>query len=237
MKQLLAMGFLWLVAFIPVYAESIPRDYPESLHQELQLLQDTGATVSADPRVLLMILSRLYLRMGDDLWTDNSQRIEAYQTGARFAQRALQQDETNALAHFLYAANAGNAAHLQGLTASARVVPDLKAHVRRALELQPGHAPSLHMMGRMLEELPWILGGDSRKALDYLERAVAADPSYAHARLDLAKLYVKRKNFERARRELETLLQLSRPDDPYAWNHRYRPEAEKLLVELKKERR
>src|SRR5688500_7810839 len=113
MNQILAIGFLWIVAPIPIYSESPSDDYPQSLHQELQLLQDSGASASTDPGVLVT-LSRLYLRMGDDLWADNAQRIEAYQTGARFAQRALQQNETNPVAHFFYAANAGTAAHLQG---------------------------------------------------------------------------------------------------------------------------
>ena len=228
------MGLLWIVASIQVYAESMPDDYPQSLHKELQMLQNTGASIASDPKVLTT-LSRLYLRMGDDLWTDNSQRIEAYQAGARFALQALQLNEANAFAHFLYAANAGTAAHLQGLAAAARAVPDLKAHVRRALQLQPDHPPSLHMMGRMLEELPWIMGGDSDKALAYLSRAVVVDPTYAHARLDLARLYIKRKNFEWARRELDTLLSLPHPNDPYAWSHRYRPQAEKLLAEVKDE--
>jgi TPR repeat protein len=76
--------------------------------------------------------------------------------------------------------------------ASALTVSELKAHVRRALEMKQDHAPALHMMGMMLEELPWFLGSDREGALNYLKRAVAVDPGYTHARLDLAKAYIKR---------------------------------------------
>jgi hypothetical protein len=51
--------------------------------------------------------------------------------------------------------------------ASALTVSELKAHVRRALELKQDYAPALHMMGMMLEELPWFLGGDREGALTY----------------------------------------------------------------------
>ena len=128
----------------------------------------------------------------------------------------------------------GSAAQLQGLAASARIVLTLKTHVRRAIELQPHHAPSLHMMGRMLDELPWLLGGDARKALEYLVRAMDADPSYAHARLDLGKAYQKRGRRDDARRELRAVMNMTDPNNPYAWSRRYRPEAERLLAEFER---
>ncbi len=205
--------------------------YPESLAQEVQQLVEGRTRESLDPNVLLR-LAELYLDMGDDLFSDKAQRIDAYEQGANSAQHALAQGATSAAAHFLYAANAGSAAELKGLMASALMVRDLKAHVSRALELEPNHAPALHMMGMMLEELPWFLGGDSAAALDHLLRAVAVDPNYAHARLDLAKAYLKRRKVSAAKRELEAIVTMTEPRGRYAWTHRYRPEAERLLAEL-----
>jgi hypothetical protein len=205
--------------------------YPESLAQEVQQLVQGRARESLDPNVLLR-LAELYLDMGDDLFSDKAKRIEAYEEGANNAQRALAQGVSSAAAHFLYAANAGSAAQLKGLMASALMVQDLKSHVSRALELEPDHAPALHMMGMMLEELPWFLGGDSAAALDHLLRAVGVDPNYAHARLDLAKAYLKRRKVGAAKRELDAIVTMTEPRGRYAWTHRYRPEAERLLAEL-----
>ncbi len=229
--KIILIVMAWRMVQAIAWSEPAPIDYPQSLHRELAALQEAGAETSTNPQTLVKV-SHLYFQMGDDLWTEPSQRISAYLAGAHFARRALDRDEANAIAHFLYAANTGNAANLQGITASARVVLDLKTHIRRALELQPDHAPSHHMMGMMLEGLPWILGGNSRKALDHLKRAVTADPSYAQARLDLAKLCLKNKDFKRARQELEAILHLEHPNDPYGWTHRYRPEAERLLADF-----
>ena len=182
---------------------------PQSLEDELRHRIAANADTSSDP-VVLVKLANLYLDLGDDISTDVEKRRTAYEAGARIATRALELQDANAEAHYLYAANLGRAAQLKGLMASALTIQDLKYHVTRALALQKDHAPSLHMMGMMLEELPWVMGGDSGAALGYLQRAVAVNPSYTHARLDLAKAYLRRNDVASAQRELHIILEASR---------------------------
>jgi tetratricopeptide (TPR) repeat protein len=208
-----------------------PSDGTQALERELQTLLANQAPASSDPRILVH-LADLYLDLGDDVYSEETKRRAAYEEGARLARRAIDLDESNAQAHYLYAANLGRAAQLQGVMASAFTVNELKRHVRRALELNPNHAPALHMMGMMLEELPWILGGDADAALTYLNRAVAADPHYTHARLDLVKVYIKRQNIDAARHELNTILSQEPPRDQSASDQRRRREARQLLASL-----
>lgn len=206
-------------------------DYPASLELELQSALELKARDSADPDLLTKVAS-LYLDLGVDLYQEKKKRLAAYEEGAWFARRALELQEVNAEAHYLYAANLGSAAQLKGVVTSALTVSELKAHVRRALELKHDHAPALHMMGMMLEELPWFLGGDGKAALESMKRAVVTDPNYASARLDLAKMYLKRRDSEAAKQELRTLVTLEHPRDRYAWTSRYRPEGLRLLAAL-----
>jgi tetratricopeptide (TPR) repeat protein len=201
---------------------------PKALERELHTLLANHADTSSDPQ-LLVHLADLYLDLGD-AYQEESKRRAAYEKGARLAQRAVDIEPTNPDAHYLYAANLGSAAQLTGVMASALTINDIKAHVRRALELKPQHAPALHMMGMMLEELPWFLGGDRDAAMTYLHRAVAVDPHYTHARLDLAKLYIKRRNTDAARKELTTILSADLSSDQ--GQQRYRDEARQLLTTL-----
>ena len=175
--------------------------------------------------IILLRMADIYLERGDDESSNKSDRLAAYAQGARYAQQALALDEKNAHAHYLYAANLGSAAQLKGMMVSALTVQNLKRHIRRTLELNPNHAEALHMMGMMLEELPWMLGGDRDSALNYLRRAVAVDPNDASARLDLAKVYIKRKDVEAARKELDILLTQSLPPDASLSDRRHREEA------------
>ena len=203
-----------------------------SLQERLKQLLDQKVEHASDP-ALLVRLADAYLDLGDDLDLERSIRKSAYDEGAKAAKEAIDLQEQNADAHYLYAANLGSSAQLAGLMASALTVRDLKQHVDRALALKPNHAAALHMKGMMLEELPWVLGGDAEGALAHLQRAIVAKPHYVHARLDLAKVYLKRKDSAAARKELDALL--ARPLSPTASANelRHREEAQRLLHTLK----
>ena len=224
---------LVVLTALSVFAETptVPPDYPQSLERELAALLEVRSQKSADPSFLLK-LAGTYFDMGNDLLTDNEKRITAYGEAARLAQHALELKEADAEAHFLYAAALGKAAELKGITASLLSLEEMRMHVTRALELQKDHVPAIHMAGMMLEELPRFMGGNPEAALEYLERAVTLDPTYTHARLDLAKMYAKRKKPELAKRELLAIVNMDHPRDPYAWATEYRPEAERLLESL-----
>jgi hypothetical protein len=228
-RYLVAIVFLlgfWI--FLSPAEPPSSRAAETTLERELHRLLADHADSSSDVHALVR-LANLYLDLGDE-YQSEAKRHAAYEEGARLAQRAVDIDPANADAHYFYAANLGSAVQLKGAMASALTINDLKAHVRRALALKPDHAPALHMMGRMLEELPWFLGGDREGALSHLQRAVAADPHYVYARLDLAKIYLKRQNAEAARRELATIL--SSDVSPQEGNSRYREEARQLLRAL-----
>lgn len=200
------------------------------LEQTIQTVLAEKARHSSDP-VILVRLADLYLDLGDE-HTDATKRRAAYEQGAGFARQALAIQERNAQAHYLYAANLGSAAQLKGVMASALTITELKTHVRRALKLQQDYPPALHMMGMMLEELPWFLGGDAAGALTYLQRATVTDPSYVHARLDLARAYIKRQALDAARRELGSILEKPPSSMSSDSNRRYREEAATLLSSL-----
>lgn len=235
-KRVLTAGALSLLFVLPAFAQppAPPPDYPQSLEQDLKKLLDAKAQNSSDPRLLIQ-LAGLYLEMGEELYTEKPQKLAAFNQGAQLAKQAMELDDNNAEAHYLYAASLGSAADQKGLASSLLALDEIKTHAKRALELQKDHVAALHMAGMMLEELPQFMGGNQTVALDYLKRAVTVDPNYSHARLDLAKMYLKRRNPEAARRELQAIINMDRPSDAYAWARRYRPEAERLLASLKPE--
>jgi tetratricopeptide (TPR) repeat protein len=198
-----------------------------SLQTQLEQMLAQKAEHASDPDFLVR-LADVYLDLGDSLVVDQSKRKAAYEEGAKAAREAIELREHNADAHYLYSANLGSSAQLTGLMASALTVQELKRHVDRALTLHPNHAAALHMKGMILEELPWVLGGDAEGALTHLRRAVAANPSYVHARLDLAKAYMKRKDPAAARKELDAILSRPLSATASASNRRYWEEAQRL---------
>ena len=221
-----------MVSFTSSEIPSQLLDYPQSLERELATLLEAQAQRFSD-HTLLLKLADLYLDIGNDLFTDPKQRLVAYKEGARFAQRALELQEDSAEAHFLYAANLGEAAALKGVVQSFLSVNKIRFHVMRALELKKDHVPALHMAGMMLEELPRLMGGNPEAALDYVKRAVTLNPTYTEARLNLAKMYLKRNTPDLAKQELLAITNMDHPNDPYAWVQHHRPEAVRILDSLR----
>ena len=209
----------------------MPVGYPQSIEPELQVLLGRLRDEPSSPELLVKVAST-YFDLADDFLTDKVKRQAAYEEGAKAAKQAFQLDETNADAHFFHALNLGNAARLEGGTSGALVVKEIKSCVSRAIEINPKHAQALQMMGGMLLELPWFLGGNEKQAQEYLERAIAADGNYANARILVAKLYGKQGRIEDARKQLEAVIQAEHPHYRFAWERKYKPEAEQILKEL-----
>jgi Flp pilus assembly protein TadD len=207
-----------------------PPGYPQSLTADLQRLLHQLHEGPVSPE-LLVRTSSTYFDLADDLLTDTLKRREAYEAGAALAKRALELDESNADAHFFHAMNLGSAERLHGMANAAFILKEVMSCVRRAIELNPGHAPALQMMGGLLIELPWFLGGNEKKAQQYLERAVAADGNYTKAHLLLATLYRKQGRLEYAKRHLEAVIHADQPRYRYSWERHYKPQAERMLKE------
>lgn len=87
-------------------------------------------------------------------------------------------------------------------------------------------------MGGLLVELFWILGGDEKKALNCLERAVEGDGTYTKARILAAKGYKTQGRIDEAKKQVETEIRVDKPHYRYAWEHRCKPESRRLLLEL-----
>lgn len=211
--------------------DEMPAGYPQSLESDLQSLLGRLREGSASPELLVRVAST-YFDLADDLLTDEKRRREAYDAGAKAAKQAFELDESNADAHFFHAANLGSAERIRGITNAAMVVKEMKHCAMRAIDLNPRHAQALQMMGGLLMELPWFLGGDEKKAQEYLERAIASDGNFTNARILVAKLYKKQDRIADAKQQLEAVVRADHPHYRFAWERTYKPQAEKMLREI-----
>jgi len=230
----LGVGVIGLFLTFPAYSNPLDSQkvaYLSSLEIHLEKLRQTYNASPETPELFIQLAS-VYLDVGDELYVETGKRIEAYQTGSEFAKKALALDSNQAQAHFLYAANLGHIAQLKGVLVSAFLIREIKGHVAQAIQLAPNHAPALHMMGMILDGLPWFLGGNAEEAVSFLERAVLADPNYTHARLNLGKIYLEEGRVEDAKEQFSLVTKTQSPRGAYAWAYRHNPEALSLLRQL-----
>ena len=211
--------------------DPLDRLLPDNLERELKRLVLDGTANSKDPSRLLQ-LAGLYLDLGYGVYVDREKKLAAFQEGARVARKALDLREDSADAHFLYAANLGNAVELQGVVTAALAIQQLKDHLYRVLELDERYAPAHHILGRIYEELPWFLGGDQEAAGEHLKKSVSLDVRYAPARLDLARWYLKHGQSGEAVKELTRVVETPPLRKRWIWERIHRPEAQALLQQI-----
>ena len=162
------------------------------------------------------------------------------------ARRALRLDSTNGRALFALGLVLGNTALNRGLKERVRMAVEIHDLALRALAADSSLDGAHHLLGRWNYEVMKLSGFERfvaktllgagelgqaswDAAQRHLEKATELDSTRLYHRLDLARVYLARKDTRAARRQLETLRGLP---DRVAADSSYRREAADLLRQL-----
>jgi tetratricopeptide (TPR) repeat protein len=175
-------------------------------------------------------------------------RDSLYTRAEAYARRAVRLAPASAPCLFSLGLVLGNAALTRGVKQRIRMATEIRDLARRALAADSTHDGAHHLLGRWNYEVLTLsgferffaknfLGGSVFKQATWaeatreLERAVALDSSRIFHRLDLARVYLARKDAGAARTQLERIAGLP---NRFAADTTYRREAGELLVKLQK---
>ncbi|HVM97979.1 MAG TPA: hypothetical protein VMT89_16410 [Candidatus Acidoferrales bacterium] len=128
------------------------------------------------------------LIQGEDSATTAAQ-LDEYHRGLSLAEQAVAVDAQNADAQFALAANLGRVTLLESDPPNPLRLTRALHALDTALELDPHHPDALAARGGLYRQMPWWLGRDLHKAVDYLRQAVQLDPDNIGARIELALTY------------------------------------------------
>jgi Tfp pilus assembly protein PilF len=166
--------------------------------------------------------------------TDKSERDKAYSEGVEAGRKAIKLQDGKPEGHFWLGANLGGKAENSALSGLA-AVDEIRGEMEKVIKLDEGfQAGSAYMaLGQVYLEAPGMLGGDTKRAVEILEKGLhfGENNELYHVRLAQAYLAVERK--DDARRELNKVLN-STPDPDYLPEHNDAiTEARKLADEMK----
>ncbi len=124
-------------------------------------------------------------------------------------QQAIAADSQNYRAHYNYAQALSREGATEGpvrFRFSAETAESIRETLRRAIELAPGFADSY----RLLAYVSLVTGDDLDETITLLESGLKIQPGREEIAFDLGQLYVRKEDYESARRFLEPIARRSR---------------------------
>lgn len=154
--------------------------------------------------------ARLNYTLGDKT-TDATEREKAFREGIEAGETAVRVEPERVEGHFWLGANHGGYAQsrgpLYGLSAAEGLRKEMETVLKLDESFQGGSA--FMVLGRLDLELPSMLGGDPKRAVETLERGMKYGEQNALYRLRLAEAYVRNKRMDDARRQINFILNMT----------------------------
>jgi tetratricopeptide (TPR) repeat protein len=208
---------------------------PRNLQESARLLDQVLTTDPSHVKALYE-RSRVYYFQAKGVET-KKEKLKLYQQGMDCGKKAIASDPRAADAHFWYLVNLGSSAKTSGSWSALNAVGEMKKEIGEVFKDDPGSTGALDVEANLYYELPGLWGGDLNKSLKDLKKAVQEDSNFTRLYVDLAKVYIKEKNYGKARECLTKTLTIQNPSypaDDFLDDH---PTALKLLRQLEAQRR
>ncbi|MDT5156026.1 MAG: hypothetical protein QOC61_1479 [Acidobacteriota bacterium] len=164
--------------------------------------------------------------------TDDAGRLEAFREGIAAGQWAVELAPDSPEGHFWLGANLGGRAKEQGPLYALSSVGDIRREMETVIRLDEGfQAGSAYLaLGQLDLELPEMLGGDRKRAVEELERGLRFGADNALLRLRLAQAYYEVKRHADARAQASAILKM-KPTPGYQPEYEEAVEGAKQLLE------
>lgn len=159
---------------------------------------------------------------------ESNEQDKAYREGIEAGKLAVRLQDGKPEGHFWLGANYGGNAQISTLSGLGEL-DDIKQEMEKVLKIDEGfQSGSAYMvLGQVYLESPRFLGGDTSKAISYLEKGIKVGPDNAVMRVRLAEAYAEAHRNEDARKQIDALMAM-KPQADYA------PEYQDALAEAKK---
>ncbi len=154
--------------------------------------------------------ARLNYTLGDKT-TDATEREKAFREGIEAGETAVRVEPEKVEGHFWLGANQGGYAQSRGPLYGLAAAEGLRKEMETVLKLDEGFqgGSAFMVLGRLDLELPSMLGGDPKRAIETLERGMKYGERNSLYRLRLAEAYIRNKRLDDARRELNNIFSMT----------------------------
>lgn len=180
------------------------------------------------------LLSEVYYWTGE--YSDPGDKLFYFNEGVQYGEQGVQVDPDSLEANFWLAANWGSYGQAKGIMKSLSLVSPIKNTIEKVIGIDETYfyGGPWRILGRLYHKAPGfpISIGDNSRALECLLKAVDLGPGFFLNHLFLAELYVSMREKEKAREQIEWILETPANRNHEREDEGYKEEAEALLSNL-----
>ena len=191
-----------------------------------------ASTTDGDAENLLALAEVCFI-WGDERATSRDQKLAAYDRGRQAAERVIELEPQNVLAHFWYATNTARWGQTRGVVRSLFLLPTVQEEIQIILNLDSTFTAVYALAGNVFYGVPGPFGGDLQKAEEMFRKGLDLDPQFTTMRLGLGKTLRKLGRLAEAQRELQAVLDEKAPRNPADWPLKDSKEARELLASIR----
>jgi tetratricopeptide (TPR) repeat protein len=192
----------------------------ESLKQRESFLKDellrSASAASGDHCEMANIHYKLARMLPD-------QQVQYMNSCIDHSQRAIKRDASAGVAYFYKGLCLGRLGELKGIWKSLTIIKPFRENMEAAVKINPAidSGGPHRALGRLYFKLPGVLGGDIKKSIDHLLKAVDYGPRYWENHYFLAESYFENRQYLLARTELQSAIKIASQtkDDPEIETH------------------
>ncbi len=157
-------------------------------------------------------ISRILYYIGEHTEKKKERQI-LFAQGVYYAQKAIDSEPEKPDGHYWHGVNNGKYGETRGVLKSLSLVKPIKQAMNKVIELNRSYedgGPD-RVLGRVYFKLPGFAGGSKDKSLEHLLKSKEFGPNDAVTRIYLAETYLAKDEEDKAREELEYVLNME-PD-------------------------
>src|SRR5947209_1077477 len=163
--------------------------------------------------------------------SDEKAKLDAFREGIAAGEAAVRLAPDKPDGHFWLGANRGGRAQVQGPLYALSDVPDIRREMETVIKLDEGYqdGSAYLALGEIDLDLPELMGGDHKRAVEELEKGLRFGEDNAMLRLRLAEAYYEVKRKEDARAQAQAILKM-KPDPEYMPEYREAADGARQLL-------
>ena len=161
---------------------------------------------------------------------DEKESEKAFEEGGKAGKIASRTEPNKPEGYFWHGANLGEQARRSPLTKGLTSIGDIREAMNKVIQIQPDYqGASAYDALAEIELATRLTGGDAKKAVDYLEKAIQIYSNNTYLHLHLAEAYLAVNRQADAKKQLEFVLKM-KPNSEYMLEYEEsQREARKLL--------